>query len=128
MKTTIPFSALISASAALLLANSVMAATPYSPPRTAQGRPDLSGTWSNASVTNLTRSPNQKLVVSKAEAEAIVKANPLQRLIEADDGPSDLKEDITKDANSDRGYNAFWIDPGNMLAKVKGEYRTSFIV
>jgi hypothetical protein len=117
--------------AVLLVSYAISAQTPakkYSPPRTGDGRPDLNGTWSNASVTNLQRAPNQKLVVSREEAEKIVKANPLQRLIEADDGPSDLSEDITKDANSDRGYNAFWIDPGNMLAKVKGEYRTSFIV
>jgi hypothetical protein len=69
-----------------------------------------------------------KLVVNRAEAEALVKANPFQRLIEAENGPSDLKDDLLKDANSDRGYNAFWVDPGNFLATVKGEYRTSWIV
>ncbi|MBJ7378683.1 hypothetical protein, partial [Sphingobium sp.] len=32
------------------------------------------------------------------------------------------------DGNSDRGYNTFWIDPGQSLAKVKGEIRTSWLV
>jgi len=98
-------------------------------PRALDGKPDLSGTWSNASVTNLTRPPGVKsLVVSRAEAEAIVKANPFQRLIEAEEGPSDLKDDLLEDKNSDRGYNAFWVDPGSFLASVKGEFRTSWIV
>ncbi|HYM35643.1 MAG TPA: hypothetical protein VET48_09625 [Steroidobacteraceae bacterium] len=126
MKTTI--SMLTVLTSALVLSCVCNAADKYSPPRAADGHPDLSGVWSNGSVTNLTRPPGQKLVVSRAEAETIVKANPLQRLIDADDGPSNLKESITDDKNSDRGYNAFWIDPGSFLASVKGEYRTSWIV
>lgn len=98
-------------------------------PRAADGRPDLSGVWSNASVTNLVRPPGvAELAVTRDEAEALVKANPFMRLIEADSGPSDLNEDILADGNADRGYNAFWVDPGNFLANVKGEYRTSWIV
>jgi hypothetical protein len=101
----------------------------WSPPRTADGRPVLAGVWTNASVTNLTRPPGvTKLVVSRAEAEALVKANPFQRLIEADNGPSDLNDNLLEDKNADRGYNAFWVDPGNFLASINGEYRTSWIV
>ena len=69
-----------------------------------------------------------KLVVSRDEAAALVKANPFMRLIEADSGPSDLSDNLLDDKNADRGYNAFWVDPGNFLASVNGEYRTSWIV
>ena len=101
----------------------------WSPPRTPDGKPVLAGVWTNASVTNLQRPAGvTKLVVSREEAEALVKANPFQRLIEADSGPSDLSDNLLEDKNADRGYNAFWVDPGNFLASVNGEYRTSWIV
>src|ERR1044071_8516204 len=114
-----------------LLACSALHAAPdnWSPPRTPDGKPVIAGVWSNASVTNLTRPPGvTKLVVTREEAEALVKANPFQRLIEADNGPSDLNDNLLEDKNADRGYNAFWVDPGNFLASVNGEYRTSWIV
>lgn len=97
-------------------------------PRASDGHLSLSGVWTNATVTSLTRPPGVKLVVSKAEADALAKANPFQRLIEAEEGPSDQNDKLLDDGNSDRGYNAFWLDPGSSLTVVKGEFRTSFIV
>src|SRR5687768_6334224 len=118
-------------SSALLACSALPAADKpnWSPPRTADGKPVISGIWSNASMTNLARPPGvTKLVVSRDEAAALVKANPFMRLIEADSGPSDLSDNLLDDKNADRGYNAFWVDPGSFLANVKGEYRTSWIV
>ena len=102
---------------------------PYVAPRTSSGHPDLTGVWSNASVTNLTRAPGvTKLVVDKAEAEKLAKDSPFQKLAAAEEGPSNFNDNLLKDENNDRGYNTFWIDPGKTLANVKGEYRTSWIV
>jgi hypothetical protein len=121
----------VAMSSALLACSALQAAEKgnWSPPRTPEGKPVISGVWSNASVTNLQRPPGvTKLVVTREEAAALVKANPFQRLIEADNEPSDLNDNLLEDKNADRGYNAFWVDPGNFLASINGEYRTSWIV
>jgi hypothetical protein len=111
------------------------AAKPQAPPkaapapRTSYGKPDLTGVWTNASVTQLTRPPSVgKLVVDKPQADALAKANPFVKLIDSEEGPSNLNDNLLKDENSDRGYNAFWVDPGKSLANVKGQFRTSWIV
>lgn len=104
-------------------------AKPYALPRTSYGRPDLTGVWSNASVTNLTRAPGvTKLVVDKEEAARLAKDSPFEKLAEAEEGPSKFDDNLLKDGNSDRGYNTFWIDPGKSLANLNGQYRTSWIV
>ena len=64
-------------------------------------------------MTNLTRPPGvANLVVSRAEAEALVKANPFQRLIEADSGAIGPAGQLAGGRQPDAGYNAFWVDPG----------------
>jgi hypothetical protein len=104
-------------------------AKPAPIPRTGYGKPDLTGVWSNASVTNLTRAPGvAKLSVGKDEAAKLAADSPFQKLALAEEGASNLDDNLLKDGNSDRGYNTFWIDPGKTLASVKGEYRTSWIV
>jgi len=116
------------ATAALALAMSAAAQTPYSPPRASDGKPDLQGVWSNQSLTNLSRTPNMKLVVTKDEAKELVKNNPWILLAQSEEGASNFEDGLLKDGNNDRGYNTFWIDPGVEFATVKGEIRTSWIV
>jgi hypothetical protein len=111
--------------AALGLASGAMAATP-SVPRASDGRPDLTGYWTNASVTRLTRSPNEKrLVVSPAEAKAM--ADVRNRIFDADNAPTDPGKGAPAPGDPG-GYNTFWLDAGRSLGLVRGEYRTSWIV
>jgi len=99
------------------------------PPRAADGHPDLTGVWTNASVTKLTRPASMpRLVVSPAEAKALAKANPLVARAAVDAGPSNMSDKPPPAGADPGGYNSFWLDPGETLAQVKGEFRTSWIV
>jgi len=97
-------------------------------PRTADGAPDLQGTWTNASLTSLERDAmfKGKAVLSKAEADEFERTNLFAQYSAEDAKPTDPNNRAT--ANADPGgYNAFWLDPGTRLAVVRGEARTSFI-
>jgi hypothetical protein len=119
---------LILAALVATLASPAMAQSsdPAAATRSPDGRPIFDGVWTNASATKLERSPNFKaLVVPKAEADAME-----QRAVaaaKAGGAPSDLSKGAFKDANSVAGYNSFWTDPGNSLARVRGEARSSYI-
>lgn len=96
--------------------------------------PDLEGTWTNASLTGLTRPKGvDKLVVSPEEAQQIVANTSIAGLPVGEvNAPEATTPGTAPPAGSFdfglRGYNDFWIDPGSTLALVKGEYRSSYII
>jgi hypothetical protein len=91
----------------------------------AQTGPDLSGTWTNASITDLTRRASQPLVVDEAEAARIASGDFMVRQAQAEQ-----RGDVPNlaDGNTQLGYNSGWMDGGSSLARVNGEYRTSWLV
>jgi hypothetical protein len=102
----------------------------YVAPRLAIGQPDISGVWSNASNTRMTRQPKFKsLILNDAEAEEARKNDP-SNIRQATDDNQKTGDGLLdgKDLAAGRGYNSFWIDPGSNLANVKGTWRTSWIV
>ncbi|MFM1895921.1 MAG: hypothetical protein RLZZ385_995 [Pseudomonadota bacterium] len=107
----------------------LLAAEPEnSVPRTEWGAPDLQGFWSIATQTNLERAERfaGKLVISPEEAaqiEAMVAARDA-----ASNAPSDPERGPPSAGNNVGGYNTFWMDPGNRLAVINGEIRTSILV
>ena len=115
-------------------------------PRNAMGQPDLSGAWSNATMTPTTR--NLQIGKEASLPAAQVKA------MEARFAAAFAQRDETKDPNhlpgsaEDKakdaklfavrpdfafaggdvgGYNVFWLDPGNHILEVNGQFRTSIV-
>ena len=113
-------------------------------PRTADGHPDLSGTYDVATRTPLQRPKNlgDKLTLSDAEAQEIAKREA--ELVAKADLASDPNRTAPKVGGSGfageievpelsfaagevGGYNWFWIDRGEGAFKIDGTWRTSII-
>ena len=113
-------------------ASAQQAAGNYAPPRTAWGKPELSGVWTNSSLTTLQRPANAKTVVITQEEHAKVLAHNQYAMMAKDEaGPSKVDKEssdkLLADKNSNRGYNHFWIDAGNDYARVGNDIRTAWI-
>jgi hypothetical protein len=104
----------------------------FQTPRTSWGVPDLQGFWSNTSFTGMQRPQGAtKLVLSEEEAAALARRNIYTGARREEAGASKVDEkssaELLADKNPSRGYNTFWMDPGQSYAKVRGEYRSSWI-
>ena len=106
---------------------SVQAQATYAPPRTPDGRPDLQGVWTNASLTPLERPRSVKGPVI-SEEQALRAEGQRARMMAAQNSATNPAEGAPRAGQDVGGYNAFWIDPGTTYGLVKGERRTSWIV
>jgi hypothetical protein len=110
-------------------------ATAWKMPRTPDGKPDLQGNWTNATLTPLERpGTDTPLVMSKVEQARLEKgfSERVDRLAQSSDpdrpAPPKGGDGSVGAAGNVGGYNNFWIDPGDRVAIVNGEPRTSLIV
>ena len=121
--------------AAAALATSALAAETWKAPRNAWGQPDLSGVWTNATITTLERPPafGDRLVLTDKEASALEGGNAA-RMKAANAATKDgTKVDELPSCGGGQtgpacGYNAFWVDPGTRVIRIGNEARTSIIV
>ncbi|MDZ4759494.1 MAG: hypothetical protein SGJ21_00285 [Alphaproteobacteria bacterium] len=115
-------------------------ASAYKAPRTGFGQPDLSGTWSNSTLTPMTRPASFKDRLAHTEDEvkkleaAVVKEVEEGNAPTDPDAPAEYRNPTTNERPEFRaaggavgGYNRGWLDPGNLVMRVNGEPRTSLI-
>ena len=120
------------AGAALAL---VLALPAAAAPAPSAAHPDLQGVWTNSSLTRLERDPkiSPNLVLTPAEADKLERQT--NDYVKQNNMPTDPKAGVEFLNTACRagqkgpqcGYNAFWIDPGNSVMRVRGERRSSFI-
>ena len=111
-------------------------------PRTASGRPDLSGTYDTATLTPLERPVafGDRLALTEEEAAAIAEGEPValaavfgippDRNVESappSEAPPVGGDGSTGAAGAVGGYNTFWMDRGTSAFQIDGQWRTSII-
>jgi hypothetical protein len=122
------------------------ASKPYSPPRMADGHPDLQGTFDAATMTPVERpavygnrlvlTPKEAYDIEHYEEQRMVKsaqpsdANRTAPEVGGDRSPTNsyLEQVFRGGGGVVGGYNTFWISPGQELATINGEKRTSIII
>jgi hypothetical protein len=117
-------------------------AAAWKAPIASDGHPDLSGFWSNASLTREQRSPKlgNRLVYTPAEVKELEGA-VVQEVKEGNE-PTDpnapaeapkpkpgaiIRPEFAAAGGDVGGYNRGWLDPGSSVMRVGGEPRTSFL-
>jgi len=120
---------------ALHAADAKKSASGWKVPRTPDGKPDLQGNWTNATLTQLERSPEQgdRKVLTPEEAKKIEGA--AAEHVEENARPTDPTlgiQDLPKDcgygfSGTNCGYNNFWVDRGTQVIRIDGEPRSSII-
>ena len=94
-------------------------------PRTPDGRPDLQGNWSSATLTPLQRPRDQGPVLTWEEVE--VREGRAARFFEVVSRPSDPDREAPRAGGNVGAYNGIYIDRGDRVAIVNGEPRSSLI-
>jgi hypothetical protein len=103
-------------------------------PRTPDGKPDLQGNWSNATMTpverpaGLGRALTREQAAAREKGRADFKETSDAKIDPNRPAPPKGGDGSTGAAGNVGGYNYFFIDAGDHVAFVNGEFRSSIIV
>jgi hypothetical protein len=106
----------------------------YSPPRLADGHPDLQGTYDLATLTPMERPSGAKAVLTakeadEAEAKVAAQTEVGRRSISAErTAPPKGGDGSVGAAGAVGGYNNFWLDPGSHFTMIDGQKRASLLI
>jgi hypothetical protein len=108
-------------------------------PRNAFGQPDLSGNWTNATLTPMIRNPKfgTQLIMppDAVKAEEAGMAKEFAEGNKPTDPNAGVQKGVDKNVRPEfaaaggdvGGYNIGWLDPGSQVMRVHGEPRTSLL-
>jgi hypothetical protein len=137
--TTLCATAVLAAGVAVAQAPQAKPAA-YIPPQKPFGQPDISGFWSNSTLTPMTRAakykseavftPEQVKQIEGAAAQEFAngqkRTDPKAGAEYRAANPNERAE-FKAAGGAVGGYNYFWLDPGSKIMRVNGEPRTSLI-
>ena len=117
------------------------ALAPFSAPRNGFGQPDMSGYWSNATLTPESRNPRlgDRAIftpeeVAKQEGAVVKEVEDGNKPIDPNIAPKvggdatpGIRPEFAAAGGAVGGYDRGWLDPGNYVMRVHGEARTSFL-
>ena len=95
-------------------------------PRTPDVHPDFQGTWTNVTITPFERPEDQESPVLSWEEVQERQDREVARVVSRAQ-PSDPNRGAPRAGGNVGGYNNVYIDRGNNIAIVNGEYRSSLI-
>ena len=122
---------------------------PPAVPRLPDGRPDLQGNWTNATITPLERLRQETplAITEEAARDEETKTRAAIEFREQDSDPNRAAPpkggELRKSPNAEPtylervwqggagvvgGYNSFWIDPGDRVLRVDGQPRSSILI
>ncbi len=113
----------------------------YQVPKNTFGQPDLQGTWTNVSLTPITRSKELGNRAVFTDDEVLAMEQRVELEVEEGLRPTDpnadaeyrpesqagLRSEFSAAGGDVGGYNRFWLNPGDTVMRVGGEPRTSVL-